>query len=151
VDRSLAIAPSQEKRKMHITGTTIELTQEFFARLPTKEYLTLAEPRKGKFRSFLLVGLNHLLSDEHDKANRLCRNNGNSNSWLVVNCVGTSSPRLGTGAKVHAKATIRGKEMWQLRLIDCGGTCLGGQSFEAHFGLGLGDAVLGIDMRFWAC
>jgi hypothetical protein len=68
--------------------------------------------------------------------NLLYRNNGNSNNWLCVNCVGTSSPRFGTGAKVRAKATIRGQEMWQLRLIDAGGTCWGGQSFVAHFGLG---------------
>ena len=68
--------------------------------------------------------------------NLLYRNNGNSNNWLRVKCVGTSSPRFGTGAKIRANATIRGKEMWQLRLIDAGGTCWGGQSFEAHFGLG---------------
>jgi hypothetical protein len=37
---------------------------------------------------------------------------------------------------MRVKTTIRGKEMWQLRLIDAGGTCWGGQSFEAHFGLG---------------
>jgi hypothetical protein len=69
-------------------------------------------------------------------ANRLYRNSGNSNHWLIIKCVGTSSPRFGTGAKVRVKTTIRGKEMWQLRLIDAGGTCWGGQSFEAHFGLG---------------
>jgi hypothetical protein len=66
----------------------------------------------------------------------LFRNNGNTHAWLEVKCVGTVSPRWGTGAKVHAKTTIRGKERWQLRLIDAGGTCWGGQSFEAHFGLG---------------
>jgi hypothetical protein len=68
--------------------------------------------------------------------NLLYRNNGNSNNWLCVTCVGTSSPRDGTGAKVRAKATIRGKEMWQLRLINSGGTAWGGQSFISHFGLG---------------
>jgi hypothetical protein len=68
--------------------------------------------------------------------NLLYRNNGNSNNWLCVNCVGTSSPRDGTGAKVRAKATIRGKQMWQLRLINSGGSGWGGQSFVAHFGLG---------------
>jgi hypothetical protein len=68
--------------------------------------------------------------------NLLYRNNGNSNNWLCVTCVGTASPRDGTGAKVRAKATIRGKEMWQLRLINSGGTCWGSQSFVAHFGLG---------------
>jgi len=68
--------------------------------------------------------------------NLLYRNNGNSNNWLCVACVGTASPRDGTGAKVRALATIRGKPMWQLRLINSGGTCFGSQSFVAHFGLG---------------
>jgi enediyne biosynthesis protein E4 len=69
-------------------------------------------------------------------ANLLYRNTGNSNNWLCVNCVGTASPRFGTGAKVRAQATIRGSQMSQFRLIDAGGTCWGGQSFVAHFGLG---------------
>lgn len=68
--------------------------------------------------------------------NKLYHNNGNSNNWLCVKCVGTSSPRWGTGAKVRAKATIRGKEICQLRLIDAGGYSWGGQSFVAYFGLG---------------
>jgi hypothetical protein len=82
-------------------------------------------------------GFLDLFCTEHDGSgstpNRLYRNNGNSNNWLCVQCVGTSSPRWGTGAKVRVKATIRGKEMCQLRLIDAGA---GGQSFIAHFGLG---------------
>ena len=41
-----------------------------------------------------------------------------------------------TGAKVRAKATIRGTQTQQLRLIDAGGTPYGNQSFVAHFGLG---------------
>jgi hypothetical protein len=69
-------------------------------------------------------------------ANRLYKNNGNQNAWLAVKCVGTSSPRSGTGASVRARAVIRGREMWQLRLINSGGTSFGGQSPVAHFGLG---------------
>ncbi len=53
-----------------------DLTQEFFARLLAKDYLALAEPHKGKFRSFLLAGLKNLLSDERDRANRLKRGGG---------------------------------------------------------------------------
>ncbi|MHC1766231.1 MAG: FG-GAP repeat domain-containing protein [Verrucomicrobiia bacterium] len=63
---------------------------------------------------------------------RLYRNNGELNAWLIVKCVGTSSPRFGTGAKLCVKATIRGNPMWQLRLIDAGGTPWGGQSFEVQ-------------------
>ena len=66
---------------------------------------------------------------------RLYRNNGNSNSWLCVKCDGTVSPRWGTGTKVRVKVTIRGKAMWQLRVIDPGGWS-NGQNFIAHFGLG---------------
>ncbi len=61
------------RRRGYSTEDAQDLTQEFFARLLAKEYLALAEPQKGKFRSFLLAGLNHLLSDERDKANRLKR------------------------------------------------------------------------------
>ncbi len=53
-----------------------DLTQEFFARLLAKDYLALAEPHKGRFRSFLLAGLKHLLCDEWDKARRLKRGGG---------------------------------------------------------------------------
>ena len=66
---------------------------------------------------------------------RLYLNNGNSNTWLGVKCVGTSSPRFATGTKVRVKATVHGKEMWQLRVIDPGGFA-NGQNFTAHFGLG---------------
>ena len=45
-----------------------DLAQEFFARLLAKNYPGQADPRKGKFRSFLLLTLNHFLSDERAKA-----------------------------------------------------------------------------------
>ncbi len=81
-------------------------------------------------------GFLDLFVQNHTEALCLYRNNGTTNNWIEVNCVGSSSPRFGTGAKVRAKATVNGQPMWQLRLIDAGGTCWGGQSFVAHFGLG---------------
>lgn len=45
-----------------------ELTQEFFARLMQKKHLRLADPIRGKFRSFLLATLKHFLLDERKKA-----------------------------------------------------------------------------------
>jgi hypothetical protein len=66
---------------------------------------------------------------------RYYRNNGNSNTWLCVKCVGTASPRMGSGTKVQVKATIRGKPISQLRVIDPGGFA-NAQNFTAHFGLG---------------
>jgi RNA polymerase sigma factor (sigma-70 family) len=50
-----------------------DLTQEFFARLLAGDFLARADPAKGRFRSYLLTGLKHLLSDERKKAGRVKR------------------------------------------------------------------------------
>jgi hypothetical protein len=68
------------------------------------------------------------------RPNFLYRNNGNSNAWLKVRCIGTTSNRDGVGAKVRIKATFRDAERWQLREISGG---IGfGQTPYANFGLG---------------
>ena len=69
------------------------------------------------------------------RPNFLYRNNGNSNSWLKVKCVGTASNRDGIGAKIRLKARIRGNDTWQLREIS-GGTGFGQTPLLGHFGLG---------------
>lgn len=48
-------------------------TQEFFAGLLAGDYIARADPAKGRFRAFLLSGINYLLSHERDKAQRLKR------------------------------------------------------------------------------
>jgi RNA polymerase sigma factor (sigma-70 family) len=53
-----------------------DLTQEFFARLLTKNYLADVEREKGKFRSFLLASLKHFLANEWDKARAQKRGGG---------------------------------------------------------------------------
>ncbi len=53
-----------------------DLTQEFFARLLAKHGLQGVSPLKGKFRSFLLASINHLLSDERDRAHSQKRGGG---------------------------------------------------------------------------
>jgi hypothetical protein len=68
------------------------------------------------------------------RPNFLYRNNGNSNAWLKVRCVGTMSNRDAVGAKVRIHAFFRGAERWQLREISGG---IGfGQTPYANFGLG---------------
>jgi RNA polymerase sigma-70 factor (ECF subfamily) len=54
----------------------MDLTQEFFIRLLQKNYPAQADPAKGKFRSFLLLTLNHFLADEFDKASARKRGGG---------------------------------------------------------------------------
>jgi DNA-directed RNA polymerase specialized sigma24 family protein len=45
-----------------------DLTQAFFARLLTHQSLSVADPSRGRFRCFLLAGLNHFLANEWHKA-----------------------------------------------------------------------------------
>lgn len=47
-----------------------DLTQEFFAQLIAKEHLRLADPSKGKFRTFLLATLDYFLAREWSRAHR---------------------------------------------------------------------------------
>jgi RNA polymerase sigma-70 factor (ECF subfamily) len=53
-----------------------DLTQEFFLRLLDKNYLGAANREKGKFRSFLLTALNHVLANERDRAMAAKRGGG---------------------------------------------------------------------------
>ncbi|MDZ7332075.1 MAG: FG-GAP-like repeat-containing protein [candidate division KSB1 bacterium] len=63
-------------------------------------------------------------------------NNGNTNHWIHVKCVGTTSNRAGIGAKVRVKATINSQVKWQMREI-CAQNGYGGHDeLAAHFGLG---------------
>jgi RNA polymerase sigma-70 factor (ECF subfamily) len=45
-----------------------DLTQEFFARLLAQNTVARADPRRGRFRSFLLASLKHFLANEWEKA-----------------------------------------------------------------------------------
>jgi len=41
-----------------------DLTQEFFVALLAKNYLAVADPQRGKFRTFLLAAIKHFLANE---------------------------------------------------------------------------------------
>src|SRR5690349_14889222 len=70
------------RRLGHGAEDAEDLTQEFFARLLSRDYLAAANPEKGKFRSFLLVMLKRFLANEWDKAHRLKRGGGQQISSL---------------------------------------------------------------------
>jgi RNA polymerase sigma factor (sigma-70 family) len=50
-----------------------DLTQQFFSRLLEKDYLTRADPERGKFRTFLVRSLNNFLINEWKRTGRLKR------------------------------------------------------------------------------
>jgi hypothetical protein len=69
--------------------------------------------------------------------NTLYRNDtGSANSWLDINCIGIVSNNSALGARVRAKATIGGNEVWQTREVaSISGYC-GQNSLNVEFGLG---------------
>jgi hypothetical protein len=70
----------------------------------------------------------------NDQNNLLYRNDGNSNHWLTVRCVGRLSNRSGLGTKVRIKTAEQSR--WQMREIS-GGSGYGSQNAPyAYFGLG---------------
>lgn len=73
--------------------------------------------------------------------NDLYRNDqGNTNSWLQIDCIGTIANRTAIGATVRLKASILGEQTWQMRAITGSPTGDRGQNdLRVHFGLG--DAV----------
>lgn len=63
------------------------------------------------------------------------KNNGTTNAWLKLDCIGTVTNKSAIGTKIKVKATINGNPVWQLHEIDGqSGYC--GQTLQQHFGLG---------------
>jgi RNA polymerase sigma-70 factor (ECF subfamily) len=61
------------RRSGHGPHDAEDLTQEFFHRLLERHYLAQADPRKGRFRNFLLVAVKHFLANEWDRAKAIKR------------------------------------------------------------------------------
>ena len=64
------------RRRGHGPEEAKDLTQEFFARLVGKDTLQVADPQRGRFRSFLLAALGNFLNNEWDRARTLKRGAG---------------------------------------------------------------------------
>jgi hypothetical protein len=70
------------------------------------------------------------------QVNFLYHNDGNTNQWLKIKCVGGPSNRAAIGAKVRVQAQNgSGALTWQMREIS-GGHGIGQNSLITHFGLG---------------
>jgi RNA polymerase sigma-70 factor (ECF subfamily) len=64
------------RRNGYTPSDAQDLTQEFFSRLLSKDYLRHLRDQRGKFRSFLLTFVKHFLSDERAKASAQKRGGG---------------------------------------------------------------------------
>ena len=61
------------RRQGHSVDDAQDLTQSFFARLLERKYLSLADPQRGRFRTFLLSSLKNFLITEWEKSRALKR------------------------------------------------------------------------------
>lgn len=64
------------RREGHGPEAAADLTQEFFSRLLASNGLASVDGSKGKFRSFLLASMKHLLANEWNRSQRQKRGGG---------------------------------------------------------------------------
>ena len=65
------------RRQGHSPEQAADLTQEFFHQLLSSNALSLVDRAKGKFRSFLLASIKHLLANEWNRSQAQKRGGGN--------------------------------------------------------------------------
>ncbi len=80
--------------------------------------------------------LDLFVTNTEGQKNFLYKNNGNSNHWINIKCVGTVSNKSAIGAKVSTKATINGKPTWQLQQISAQTAYFSQNSLNVEFGFG---------------
>lgn len=71
---------AQVRRRGYSAHDAQDLTQEFFARLLANDTLALADPKRGRFRSFVLTALKNFLTDEWKKSRAVKRGSG---AWPI--------------------------------------------------------------------
>ena len=71
------------RRQGHAPHDAQDLTQEFFARLIEKNWLSAVARERGRFRSFLLSAMKHFLANEWDKSHAQKR--GGAVSFISIN------------------------------------------------------------------
>lgn len=82
-----------------------------------------------------------LYMTRYGEQNGLYRNNGNSNHWINIKLIGTSSNKSGIGAKVKINTMENGIIKWQMREV-FGETGYQSQnSLNVHFGLGTHNVI----------
>jgi RNA polymerase sigma-70 factor (ECF subfamily) len=61
------------RRRGYVHENAQDLIQDFFWRLLKGDWLAQVDRRKGRFRSFLLVAMNHFLANAWDRSQRVKR------------------------------------------------------------------------------
>ena len=73
----------------------------------------------------------------YNQSNKLYRNNGDSNHWIIIKPVGTTSNRAGIGARIEVTTGTS----TQIREVDGGSGFCSQDSLWVHFGLGSNERI----------
>jgi RNA polymerase sigma-70 factor (ECF subfamily) len=92
-----------------------DLTQAFFADLLSSNSLKRADPKRGRFRSYLLGALKHFLADEHDRSQ--ARKRGGGIEFVPIDAVLAES-RYGLEAAVQDAPDAAYDRAWALAVLD---------------------------------
>jgi RNA polymerase sigma-70 factor (ECF subfamily) len=80
-----------------------DLTQGFFTSLVEKNFLEVADPQRGRFRTFLLTAVKHFLANERDRIRAVKRGGGaisvsidfvQAEKWYVPGVVDAKTPEI---------------------------------------------------------
>ncbi len=103
------------RRRGHPIEEAQDLTQEFFARLLARQWISRADARRGRFRSFLLGALDHFLANEWDRAR--CEKRGGGQAHLPFDTVAAERIYLlEPGQGLNAEELY--ERDWALRLLE---------------------------------
>ncbi len=92
-----------------------DLTQQFFALLLHKDYFRLADPKRGRFRTFLLHALEHFVTNEWKRAHRQKR--GGGAALLALDLPGAEQ-RYASECAASLNPELAYEKRWALTLLD---------------------------------
>jgi DNA-directed RNA polymerase specialized sigma24 family protein len=91
-----------------------DLTQQFFWRLLDRRWLPQVDRRKGRFRSFLLVAMNHFLANEWDRARTTKRGGHTIFESLEI---GANEERFEDGSPMARSPEELYEHQWAMALL----------------------------------
>jgi DNA-directed RNA polymerase specialized sigma24 family protein len=96
-------------------GSAEDRVQSFFARLLEKDGLAVADPRRGRFRGFLLAAFGHFLANEWDRERAIRR--GGGHAVLSLDFAGGEA-RLGREPADERTPERVFDRLWALSVLD---------------------------------